>query len=89
MQTRYWDSLARAVNHNPDYPAADAGPAAASTRRTPASTSSRGETLKERHNRIGLRPFMFEIERLEAQDIDEEIDFQIADLIFKQTRGIA
>ena len=88
MQTRYWDSLARAVNHNPNI--------LLRTQDLPPIFEENsclyifeGRTLKERHNRIGLRPFMFEIERLEAQDIDEEIDFRIADMIFKQTRGIA
>lgn len=44
------------------------------------------ETLLERGNRLGQRPAMFEIERLEATDIDEEIDFDLAELIFR--RGV-
>ncbi len=31
--------------------------------------------------RIGERPYMFEIERIEAIDIDEEEDFKIAELL--------
>lgn len=85
VQTRFWDSLARAINHNPNI--------LIRTQDLPPYYEENsciyifeGKTLKERHNRIGLRPWLFEIERLEAQDIDEEIDFQVADLIFKQTR---
>lgn len=87
VQTRFWDSLARAVNHNPDI--------LIRTQDLPPFYEENsciyifeGRLLKERHNRIGNRPYLFEIERLEAQDIDEEIDFRIADLIFKQIRGV-
>jgi CMP-N-acetylneuraminic acid synthetase len=42
------------------------------------------ETLLERRNRIGDRPLMFEIDPLEAMDIDEEQDFQIVDFLVRQ-----
>jgi len=86
VQARYWDGLARAVNHNPNI--------LLRTQDLPPFYEENsciyifsGMSLRERHSRIGNRPYMFEIDRLEAQDIDEEIDFRIADLIFKQTRG--
>jgi CMP-N-acetylneuraminic acid synthetase len=37
------------------------------------------EILKARHNRIGERPLLFEIDPAEAWDIDEEQDFLIAE----------
>lgn len=87
VQARLWDSLARAVNHNPNI--------LLRTQDLPPTYEENsciyifpGGILRESHSRIGNRPFMFEIDRLEAQDIDEEIDFRIADLIFKQARGI-
>ena len=87
LQTRLWDSLARAVNHNPNI--------LLRTQDLPPIYEENscififpGDLMKERHSRIGNRPFMFEMDRLEAQDIDEEIDFRVADLIFKQTRGV-
>ena len=40
--------------------------------------------LREKHNRIGNRPYMLEIPPMEAQDIDEEHDFIIAELLYKQ-----
>lgn len=87
VQTRFWDSLARAVNHNPNI--------LIRTQDLPPLYEENscvyifeGHALKQRHNRIGLRPFLFEMERLEAQDIDEEIDFKIADLIYKITNNI-
>ena len=36
-----------------------------------------------RGHRLGERPKMFEIEAAEAWDIDEEIDFQIADFLLR------
>lgn len=87
LQTRLWDSLARAVNHNPNI--------LLRTQDLPPIYEENscififpGDLMKERHSRIGNRPYMFEMDRLEAQDIDEEIDFRVADLIFKQTRGV-
>jgi CMP-N-acetylneuraminic acid synthetase len=87
MQARYWDSLARALNHNPNM--------LIRTQDLPPWFEEnsciyifKGDTLIQRHNRVGDRPFLFEIEKLEAQDIDEEIDFQIADMIFKQKHGL-
>jgi CMP-N-acetylneuraminic acid synthetase len=86
VQTRFWDSLARAVNHNPNI--------LLRTQDLPPFYEENsciyifpGTSLRDRHSRIGNRPYMFEVDRLEAQDIDEEIDFRIADLVFKQTRG--
>jgi CMP-N-acetylneuraminic acid synthetase len=85
VQTRIWDGLARAINHNPNIllRTQDLPPV---FEENSCIYIFEGRTLRERHSRIGNRPIMFEIDRLEAQDIDEEIDFRIADLIFKQMR---
>ncbi len=85
QQTRYWDPLGRAINHNPNIllRTQDLPPV---YEENSCIYIFEGETLIQKHNRIGNRPFLYEIEPVEAQDIDEEIDFQIADLIYKQTR---
>jgi len=87
MQTRYWDSLARAINHNPAM--------LLRTQDLPPTYEENSciyiferEALLQRHNRIGLRPIMFELERHEAIDIDEEIDFRIAELIFQEKNDL-
>ena len=87
VQSRLWDGLARAVNHNPNIllRTQDLPPV---FEENSCIYIFEGRLLKQAHSRIGHRPIMFEIDRLEAQDIDEEIDFRIADLIFKQTRGV-
>jgi len=41
------------------------------------------ENLERKKHRIGDKPLMFEIPRLEAIDIDEEADFQLADLLMQ------
>ncbi len=40
-----------------------------------------------RGNRLGERPLMFEIDRVEALDIDEEIDFQMARCLLEADGG--
>ena len=42
------------------------------------------EGLLARRNRIGERPQMFEMDRLEALDIDDELDFRMAEILFRQ-----
>lgn len=36
-----------------------------------------------RNMRIGMNPFMYEIDKLEAVDIDEDADFKLAECLFK------
>ena len=81
LQTRLWDALARPVNHNQAI--------LLRTQDLPPIYEENssiyifsGETLQTCRNRIGTRPFMFEIDRREAVDIDEEIDFTIAEQLF-------
>jgi len=45
------------------------------------------QTLINRRNRIGERPLMFEIPAEEAWDIDEELDFTIAEVLLKARTG--
>ena len=44
------------------------------------------ENLARKHHRIGDKPFMFEIDKSEAWDIDEELDFEITDFLMKRRR---
>lgn len=81
LQTRLWDPLVRAVNHNPAI--------LLRTQDLPPIYEENSciyifakDTLLQRHNRIGLRPYMFEIDPFEAVDIDEEINFRVAEAIY-------
>lgn len=79
-QTRYWDQLGRAINHNPAIllQTQDLPPVYEENSCLYIFTR---QTLELQRTRIGLRPYMFEIEAAEAWDIDEEIDFLIVDLL--------
>jgi CMP-N-acetylneuraminic acid synthetase len=82
VQTRLWDGLARALNHNPAIllRTQDLPPVYMENSCMYIFTRT---ILETRHNRIGERPFMFEIDRIEAWDIDEALDFSIAEFLFK------
>ncbi len=82
LQTRLWDGLARAVNHNPNIllRTQDLPPIYEENSCLYIFTQ---QILKDKHNRIGNRPYLFEIDRKEAIDIDEEIDFLIAELAYR------
>jgi CMP-N-acetylneuraminic acid synthetase len=42
------------------------------------------DILKEKHNRIGNRPFLYEMHEIEAQDIDVELNFKVAEFLYKE-----
>lgn len=82
LQTRLWDQLSRPVNHNPSI--------LLRTQDLPPIFEENSciylfqrDTLVNRKNRIGERPYMFEMDRDEAFDIDEELDFLMAELMIK------
>lgn len=82
LQTRLWDSLARAVNHNPNI--------LLRTQDLPPIYEENScfyifnkDTLTTKHNRIGNRPYLYEMPKHEAIDIDEEVDFILAEMAYK------
>jgi CMP-N-acetylneuraminic acid synthetase len=86
MQTRLWDQLTRPINHNPAI--------LLRTQDLPPTYEENsclylftGDILRQRHNRIGERPLLFEIDRLEAIDIDEELDFKVAEFLYRERAG--
>jgi len=82
LQTRLWDQNTLPVNHDPDVllQTQDLPPIFEENSCIYLFTA---ENLKRRGNRIGENPMMYEIPVEEALDIDEESDFQIADLLMK------
>jgi CMP-N-acetylneuraminic acid synthetase len=83
MQTRIWDQLGRPVNHNPAILLRTQDLPPIYEENSCIYLFSR-QTLEFRRNRLGERPLMFEIPASEAWDIDEELDFLIADLLVRQ-----
>ncbi len=85
IQARLWDSLARPINHNPSI--------LLQTQDLPPVYEENScfylftrQTLENRRSRIGERPYLFELSKSEAWDIDEEEDFAIAEMIMKSRR---
>lgn len=83
IQTRLWDELGRAINHNPAVllQTQDLPPV---FEENSCLYIFKRQTLLEKRNRLGERPYLYEISRLQAWDIDEMLDFQIVELIIKQ-----
>jgi CMP-N-acetylneuraminic acid synthetase len=83
LQTRLWDQLTRPVNHNPAIllQTQDLPPIYAENSNIYMFTR---DTLISRRNRLGERPLMFEVAAEEALDIDNELDFRIAELMVEK-----
>lgn len=88
LQTRLWDQLGRPVNHNPQV--------LLRTQDLPPIYEENSclyifgrDTLIQRRNRLGDRPLMFEVPAIEAWDIDEELDFVVAETLFRQLHGLS
>jgi CMP-N-acetylneuraminic acid synthetase len=87
LQTRLWDALTRAINHNPAI--------LLQTQDLPPVYEENScfylftrQNLMTKRNRLGERPLMYALPRLEAVDIDEEADFEIADLLMRKQLGL-
>ena len=85
LQTRLWDQLGRAVNHNPNILLRTQDLPPVYEENSCLYIFSR-DILEQKHNRIGDRPFLLEIPALEAQDIDVELDFLVAEFLYLESR---
>jgi CMP-N-acetylneuraminic acid synthetase len=81
LQTRLYDAHGNAMNHDPEVllRTQDLPPVYEENSNLYLFTK---QILQERQNRIGHKPMMFEIDRQEAWDIDEEIDFRVAEFLY-------
>ena len=81
IQKRLWDCKSQAVNHDPSV--------LLRTQDLPALYEENSciyiferETLLSRKNRIGERPLLFEMDPMEAWDIDNEVDFIVGEKLY-------
>jgi CMP-N-acetylneuraminic acid synthetase len=81
-RARFWTTTGQPVNHDPSrlLRTQDLPPL---LEENSCLYVFKGEDLLRTGNRIGARPLMFEIDARESWDIDEEIDFQIAEYLFR------
>ena len=81
LQTRLWDQLARPINHNRDI--------LLRTQDLPPVYEENScfyvfhrNAIQSQGLRIGLRPYLYELDKISATDIDEEVDFLMAEQLF-------
>ncbi|MDQ2693449.1 MAG: acylneuraminate cytidylyltransferase family protein [Chloroflexota bacterium] len=88
LQTRLYDQNGQAINHDPAVliQTQDLPPVYEENSCLYLFTR---ENLVKRHHRIGEKPLMYEIDADEAWDIDEELDFEIADFLLRRRNQIA
>ena len=86
MQTRLWNDQGQPLNHDPAVllRTQDLPPIFEENSNLYIFTA---ESLQARKNRLGERPLMFEIPAEEAWDIDEELDFQIAEFLYNHRQS--
>ena len=83
VQTRFYDKNAKAINHNPNelLRTQDLEPMYEENSNFYIFSK---ESFKEANSkRIGLKPQIFEVNKLEAIDIDEPEDFIMAEFLYK------
>lgn len=86
LHTRLYDAQGRAINHNPHelLRTQDLPPVYEENSCLYLFTS---ENLEKYDHRIGPNPILFPVPREEAWDIDEELDFQVADFLMRQRQA--
>ncbi|MDR3574578.1 MAG: acylneuraminate cytidylyltransferase family protein [Anaerolineaceae bacterium] len=85
LQSRLWDALTRPINHNPAIllQTQDLPPVYEENSCIYIFTR---RNLEAHRNRLGDRPYLFVMDREEAWDIDEELDFLIADILLSHQK---
>lgn len=86
LQTRLWDDDAKPVNHERDrlLPTQELPPLYEENSNIYLFTQA---SIESRENRIGDDPAMFEVDRREAVDIDEMVDFEFAEFLHRREYG--
>ncbi len=87
IQSRLWDGLARAINHNPNIMLRSQDMPPVYEENSCMYIFSK-EIMVNKHNRVGDRPYLFEIPEEEAQDIDWPLDFTIAEIMYKELNAL-
>jgi CMP-N-acetylneuraminic acid synthetase len=87
LHTRLWTPDGAAINHDPDV--------LLRTQDLPPVMEENSclylfdaATLRGRGNRIGARPMLYSIDPHEAWDIDEELDWLVAEALFAQQEAV-
>lgn len=84
VQTRFYDKEAKPINHNPDELLRTQDLEPLYEENSNFYIFSKDSFEKANGKRIGLKPKIFEVNKLEAVDIDEPEDFILAELLYKK-----
>jgi len=83
VQSRFYDSFGRPVNHDPDVLLRTQDLPPLYEENSNFYIFSKASFRAAGNRRIGIRPKMFTMEKLEALDIDEEVDFILAEALYR------
>ncbi len=86
MQTRLYDAQGNPFNHNPKELLRTQDLPPLFEENSNFYIFTKESFSKADNKRIGINPLMFEIDKLESVDIDDEQDFTLAEMIFKQLK---
>jgi N-acylneuraminate cytidylyltransferase len=86
LQTRLYDKNGKALNHNPGELIRTQDLEPIYEENSNFYIFSEESFQKAGNKRIGLNPQMFEMNKLEAIDIDEPEDFELAELLYRKRR---
>jgi CMP-N-acetylneuraminic acid synthetase len=88
LHTRLWTPDGAAINHDPDV--------LLRTQDLPPVMEENSclyvfdaTTLRERGNRIGTKPMLYSLEAYEAWDIDDELDWLVAEALYEKREAMA
>lgn len=81
LQTRLYDKNAKPINHNPEELLRTQDLEPLYEENSNFYIFSKKSFQDAKHKRIGLKPIIFEVNKLEAVDIDEPEDFKLAELL--------
>ena len=86
LKTRLWNQLTQPINHNPNIllQTQDLPPVYEENSCMYIFTR---ENLLQRRNRLGYRPYMYAMNPAESWDIDEELDFLVADVLLSHQQN--
>lgn len=83
VQTRFYDKDANPINHNPEELLRTQDLEPMYEENSNFYIFSKESFKNAGDKRIGVKPQIFEVNKLEAVDIDEEEDFTLAELLYK------
>ncbi len=84
LQTRLYDKNGKPINHNPNKLLRTQDLDPVYEENSNLYIFSKESFNKNENNRVGQKPYLFEIDQLEATDIDTPNDFKIAEILMQE-----